>query len=132
MRRMASCDCRTRCALLCRSVRLAGDLNDDALAITADVGEAPGEANPKRSLAPGKHGHPRRDRQAAGSRARGKRPVTTGSGLADGFPDQGGEAKTGPEVPKDRSKLLIYMINYGAGEGIRTLDPNLGKVVLYP
>jgi hypothetical protein len=21
---------------------------------------------------------------------------------------------------------------YGAGEGIRTLDPNLGKVVLYP
>jgi hypothetical protein len=22
--------------------------------------------------------------------------------------------------------------NYGAGEGIRTLDPNLGKVVLYP
>jgi hypothetical protein len=24
-----------------------------------------------------------------------------------------------------------YM-NLGAGEGIRTLDPNLGKVVLYP
>jgi len=22
--------------------------------------------------------------------------------------------------------------NIGAGEGIRTLDPNLGKVVLYP
>jgi hypothetical protein len=22
--------------------------------------------------------------------------------------------------------------NFGAGEGIRTLDPNLGKVVLYP
>jgi hypothetical protein len=22
--------------------------------------------------------------------------------------------------------------NLGAGEGIRTLDPNLGKVVLYP
>ncbi len=24
-----------------------------------------------------------------------------------------------------------YML-FGAGEGIRTLDPNLGKVVLYP
>jgi hypothetical protein len=23
-------------------------------------------------------------------------------------------------------------LNTGAGEGIRTLDPNLGKVVLYP
>jgi hypothetical protein len=28
-------------------------------------------------------------------------------------------------------KLLIYLV-FGAGEGIRTLDPNLGKVVLYP
>jgi len=24
------------------------------------------------------------------------------------------------------------MSKFGAGEGIRTLDPNLGKVVLYP
>jgi hypothetical protein len=24
------------------------------------------------------------------------------------------------------------MTRFGAGEGIRTLDPNLGKVVLYP
>jgi hypothetical protein len=23
-------------------------------------------------------------------------------------------------------------VDFGAGEGIRTLDPNLGKVVLYP
>ena len=28
--------------------------------------------------------------------------------------------------------LLIFGGNSGAGEGIRTLDPNLGKVVLYP
>ena len=27
---------------------------------------------------------------------------------------------------------LIFFENSGAGEGIRTLDPNLGKVVLYP
>ena len=28
-------------------------------------------------------------------------------------------------------KCLNSPDNYGAGEGIRTLDPNLGKVVLY-
>ena len=31
--------------------------------------------------------------------------------------------------------FCIYLISlgkFGAGEGIRTLDPNLGKVVLYP
>ncbi len=27
---------------------------------------------------------------------------------------------------------LIRLDKFGAGEGIRTLDPNLGKVVLYP
>ncbi len=27
---------------------------------------------------------------------------------------------------------LIFLKKFGAGEGIRTLDPNLGKVVLYP
>lgn len=27
---------------------------------------------------------------------------------------------------------LIFLKKTGAGEGIRTLDPNLGKVVLYP
>ena len=26
---------------------------------------------------------------------------------------------------------LIFLRKIGAGEGIRTLDPNLGKVVLY-
>ena len=35
-------------------------------------------------------------------------------------------------APKDRSKHLISLRKSGAGEGIRTLDPNLGKVVLYP
>ena len=30
------------------------------------------------------------------------------------------------------SKLLNMKGKFGAGEGIRTLDPNLGKVVLYP
>ena len=30
------------------------------------------------------------------------------------------------------SIALISLRKFGAGEGIRTLDPNLGKVVLYP
>ena len=29
-------------------------------------------------------------------------------------------------------KPMISFGEFGAGEGIRTLDPNLGKVVLYP
>jgi hypothetical protein len=35
-------------------------------------------------------------------------------------------------APDDRFKPLISLSKFGAGEGIRTLDPNLGKVVLYP
>ncbi len=35
-------------------------------------------------------------------------------------------------APKDRFNTLISLRKSGAGEGIRTLDPNLGKVVLYP
>jgi hypothetical protein len=37
-----------------------------------------------------------------------------------------GRTRDGPCKP------LIFLGNPGAGEGIRTLDPNLGKVVLYP
>jgi hypothetical protein len=33
---------------------------------------------------------------------------------------------------RDLRKLFNLFIKTGAGEGIRTLDPNLGKVVLYP
>jgi hypothetical protein len=40
-----------------------------------------------------------------------------------------GKQKT---VPTDCSKPFILLRKFGAGEGIRTLDPNLGKVVLYP
>ena len=35
-------------------------------------------------------------------------------------------------APKGLNMLLIFPGKFGAGEGIRTLDPNLGKVVLYP
>ena len=30
------------------------------------------------------------------------------------------------------SEVILISIKIGAGEGIRTLDPDLGKVVLYP
>ena len=39
------------------------------------------------------------------------------------------EAGKQETAPKDRSKPLISLKEVGAGEGIRTLDPNLGKVV---
>ena len=42
---------------------------------------------------------------------------------------EAGKQKT---TPKDRSDSLICLQKIGAGEGIRTLDPDLGKVVLYP
>ena len=32
----------------------------------------------------------------------------------------------------EKAKSLTWLEETGAGEGIRTLDPNLGKVVLYP
>jgi hypothetical protein len=44
-------------------------------------------------------------------------------------PSGTGKQKT---TPKGRPKKLISLRKSGAGEGIRTLDPNLGKVVLYP
>jgi hypothetical protein len=43
-----------------------------------------------------------------------------------------------PESRRNLSKLAsaaqayVLIEENGAGEGIRTLDPNLGKVVLYP
>ncbi len=43
-------------------------------------------------------------------------------------PEAGKQKKT----PMDSSQPLICLKKIGAGEGIRTLDPDLGKVVLYP
>ena len=41
------------------------------------------------------------------------------------FAPRAGKQKT---IPKDRSKHLNFLRKIGAGEAIRTLDPNLGKV----
>ena len=41
-------------------------------------------------------------------------------------PSGTGKQKT---APKGRPKKLISLRKFGAGEGIRTLDPNLGKVL---
>ena len=35
------------------------------------------------------------------------------------------------KTSSDQSATQVFNLT-GAGEGIRTLDPNLGKVVLYP
>jgi hypothetical protein len=42
-----------------------------------------------------------------------------------------GAGKQDPR-PRDLLNMFIFIKETGAGEGIRTLDPNLGKVVLYP
>ena len=48
----------------------------------------------------------------------------------------GEEIKPGKEASRAGARLNVYLTEFpektGAGEGIRTLDPNLGKVVLYP
>jgi hypothetical protein len=45
------------------------------------------------------------------------------------FPNEGGKRKT---PGRAFAKAEFSLRKTGAGEGIRTLDPNLGKVVLYP
>ena len=37
-----------------------------------------------------------------------------------------------PGVTQDTFSIMEIELSVGAGEGIRTLDPDLGKVVLYP
>jgi hypothetical protein len=48
------------------------------------------------------------------------------------FPGTARRAEKQIPRPRDLLNLFISMEETGAGEGIRTLDPNLGKVVLYP
>ena len=43
-----------------------------------------------------------------------------------GSPSPAGKQETAPE---DHPKPLTSLMKFGAGEGIRTLDPNLGKVI---
>src|SRR5690348_15095143 len=80
----------------------------------------------------------RRDRTAADSPRRDRRP---------GFPpplclDRRSEVRAANVARSSRERWvasarlrwepLKERWDFGAGEGIRTLDPNLGKVVLYP
>ena len=45
------------------------------------------------------------------------------------FALRSGKQKT---VGVDRSKHFVFLMKFGAGDAIRTRDPNLGKVMLYP
>ena len=66
---------------------------------------------------------------SAASRNSGTSVALTGPRAEPDFFESVGEAKT---ALTGRSNQLIFIRKIGAGEGIRTLDPNLGKVVLYP
>jgi hypothetical protein len=52
------------------------------------------------------------------------------------FPHASPISKTGAGTQKRPRRVVLKSLkilrDFGAGEGIRTLDPNLGKVVLYP
>jgi hypothetical protein len=91
-------------------------MNDDAFAVTEDVGEAPGEANPKGLRLRGSKRVRDADKscsgfarslEAAGYDSFGAlpmlkvavRPLQHASCCFPRFPDQGGEAKDGPERP---------------------------------
>ena len=43
-----------------------------------------------------------------------------------------GHGEAVAQTQKSRLAAACLLAISGAGEGIRTLDPNLGKVVLYP
>src|SRR5271157_4215694 len=60
---------------------------------------------------------------------RRERPAARYVALSAGSPasvDGAGKQKT---VPKDRSKPLMSLRRFGAGDGIRTHDPSLGNVL---
>jgi hypothetical protein len=69
-------------------------------------------------------------RTCAFAKRRGRKGETgrAGSPLALSSPQARAEAYAPRNIPKPN----VSRKKFGAGEGIRTLDPNLGKVVLYP
>ena len=154
MRRMGSCDYPTRCGLCCRCASRAGGLNDEfRIRLAIGAGERPGKQNgprfglrgstmaSKRSLRGGARRFPSRPVAQAENRGFGMPPMPKAADspllfafccfppASPAFALGAGKQKT---APKDRSNRLIFLKKSGAGEGIRTLDPNLGKVVLYP
>jgi hypothetical protein len=60
----------------------------------------------------------------------GRATSTTCSRSFPCFPGTAGQRGKQKAGPKDRAMSLISLRKLGAGEGIRTLDPNIGKVVL--
>ena len=49
-----------------------------------------------------------------------------------GRPEAGANRKPAMDTPGGAPFYRANLEKIGAGEGIRTLDPDLGKVVLYP
>ena len=59
-------------------------------------------------------------------------PNTPSSTMPDRAPSLRMLGKAVGRTPKDPPPQRQVLEDIGAGRGIRTLDPNLGKVVLYP
>ena len=137
-----SCSPWTRCTSSCRCMRLARERSDDVSAFTDEAGKTdPREYTMLQECEPNVSG----DKLRSGiTCALG--PV--GYDMSEGLP-MPREAVRPPQpasrrfpsaspipaprlgkqkaAPKDRSKPLIFLIKSGAGDGIRTHDPNLGK-----
>ncbi len=82
----------------------------------------------------------RRGPSAAPS-ANSKKPIFEGALVQTGAPGQARPSLFRPLSPLGKHEgpptgsprnFLFQLGNFGAGEEIRTLDPNLGKVMLYP
>jgi hypothetical protein len=144
MRPMGSCDCRTPCGLSCRCVSLTGGLSGDPCAFMVRAGEASGEAEPVLASIWGK-----RARSFANARWLVRVDCTFGRSAAlrrvlvdiharsswetarfrrccfpPASPTSAAEAGKQKTAPRGRSKIVISLKKSGAGEGIRTPDPN--------
>jgi hypothetical protein len=61
-----------------------------------------------------------------------RRPARDAAPGGAGTEMENAKNKKGPEGPFVSLEALPQPERIGAGDGIRTLDPNLGKVMLYP
>jgi hypothetical protein len=139
--------------LIGRLVMLMGylvqELNDHGWVLGEEHEQAVGEANREQYRHLGKHAQPVCDGKLSSSLAPLPGVTRVGTLEAMHMPKMAGRplrssscrfpyaspvspSGTGKQktAPKGRPKKLISLRKFGAGEGIRTLDPNLGKVVL--
>ena len=137
------CASWTCCSSSCRCIRLAWKRSDDAPAFTQEAGKADPRTNiVLQESEPARSGDKQRGGLAYALGPAGydisealpmpKEAVRAPRPASRCFPSASPTLARRPgkqkAAPKDRSNSRISLRKSGAGEGIRTLDPNLGKV----